>query len=165
MLLGVKREFAEDPCREQKQREDLLDLVLEEYPTGERSNGPEKDGGRAVFFDVEDLANESDGGAGGDGSDGVQGRGHGAEVVADQRTGKMAHRDHGDDECETRAGTQVVPMGGDKQHHAGGEQEAAQDERDNSLPRQASGTLLGFFPGADAGGGDAVENSGGLPAL
>ena len=64
--------LADDPRGKEQQREGLLGLIVEQDPAGERGDGPHENGGRPVFLDIEDLADERDGCAGGDGADRMQ---------------------------------------------------------------------------------------------
>ena len=84
MLPGVKRQFAQYPRGKQQQREHLLGLVMQQGPSGKRRDGPQQDGRRPVFFDIEDLPHQRDRGARGDGAHCVQRRGHRTVLVADQ---------------------------------------------------------------------------------
>ena len=58
---------------------------------------------------------------------------------ARRRPGRVKDGDHGEHQCEARAGAELVPMRGDKQHHAAGQQNRAEDQRHHTLPAQACG--------------------------
>jgi hypothetical protein len=61
-------------------------------------------------------------------------------------------------------------MGGDKEDHATGQQDGAEDEGNETLPAealpaQAAGVLLLLFPGMDAGCVLRIQDAGRLPAV
>ena len=77
-----------------------------------------------------------------------------------------------------RAGAELVPMRGDKEHHAAGEKDGAENEPGDAQPLEAGGTRGGRdgrlrsalhgvlrFLRANAGGGLRVEDAGRLPAI
>ena len=68
----AEAELAEDPSGYEKKREGLLRLIAEQRPAGESGERPEKHGRGPVLLNVEDLADEGDGRAGGDCADGVE---------------------------------------------------------------------------------------------
>jgi hypothetical protein len=86
------------------------------------------------------------------------------EAGARVSAGEMEERDHGQNDGQSRAGAEFVPMRGDKEDHAAGKQEGAENEGDDSLPANTGGMLLFGFPGANAIGDSRVENAGRLPA-
>jgi hypothetical protein len=63
------------------------------------------------------------------------------------------------------AGAHIVPVGGDKQDHATGQQQSAQNERNHALPAQTGGMLQLQFKGADAACGLRIQDTGLLPAV
>ena len=64
-----------------------------------------------MFLDIEDLADESDGRARGDGSHSMEGGGEAAIDLAREGPGKVKDGDHGDDQKVAQAGAKLVPMG------------------------------------------------------
>ncbi len=129
-----------------------------------------------MFLDVEDLADERDGRAGGDGSHGVERDGEAFEVRPREIAGDVEDGDHGDDEQVALTGTELVPMRGDKEHHAARQQNSAESESRDDQPLEARriGGRRGGLPGglrgvlrfecADAGGCVRIEDAGRLPA-
>ena len=65
-------ELADNPRGDEKEREDLLRLIVEERPSGKSGERPEKHGSWPMLLNVEDLADEGDGRAGSDGADRVK---------------------------------------------------------------------------------------------
>ncbi len=121
-----------------------------------------------MLLQVEDLADEGDGGAGGDGSDGVEGGGEAAEVAAADGAAQVQDGDHGEDEREAGERTEIVPVRGDEEDDAAGEEDGSEDEGDEALPAEAGGLFLFGFESAHAGDEAcialSIEDSGGLPA-
>jgi len=158
-------ELAEDPCGYEKKREGLLRLIVEQSPADEGGQRPEKHGRGPVLLNVEDLADEGDGRAGGDGSDCVERCGEAEEPGPREAASDVKDGDHGADERETRGGAELVPVGGDEKHDTAGEENRAEDERGDALPFEA-GTVFGGrlrLMRADAGSGGRVEDAVGLP--
>ena len=90
-----------------------------------------------MFLNVEDLANERDGRAGSDGADCVKRGGEAEEPGTREAARDVKDSDHGDDECEAGAGTELIPVGGDEEYDAAGEKDGAEDERCDALPFEA----------------------------
>ena len=78
----------------------------------------------------------------------------------------------------TLAGAELVPMRGDKEHHAAGQQNGAENEPGDDQPLEAGGTRGGRdgrlrsalrgalrFQRANAGGCVRIEDAGRLPAI
>ena len=118
-----------------------------------------------MLLNVEDLAHERNGRAGGNGADGVQGGGEAAEALARPGSGQVEDGHHGDDQHIARAGANLVPMGRDKQHHAAGQQNGPENQRHHALPTQTSGALLLQLKGANAGSSLRIQDAGRLPAV
>ena len=138
MLHGVG-DFGEHPGRDEEEGECLLSLIAQEGPSGERGERPHEHGGRPVLLHVEDLADESDGCAGGDGADGVQRGGEAEEPAANRPAAEVKERYQGADKRQARAGTEFVPMRGDEQDDAAGEEDAAEYKCDQHFPAEAAG--------------------------
>jgi len=77
----------------------------------------------------------------------------------------MEDGDHGNDQRKAPAGAELIPMGGDKQHHAAGQQHGSQNQRNQALPAQAGRALLLRLPGADAAGSLRIQDTGRQPAI
>ena len=75
VVFGGIAPFAEDPCGKEQQGERLLGLVPQQHPAGNAAMAHMQNRGRPVLLDIEDLADQRDGRAGGDGAHGVQRRG------------------------------------------------------------------------------------------
>ena len=97
MVVGCVGPLGDKPCGEQEKREGLLCLVAQEDPAGERGDGPEQDCGRPVLLNVEYLANERDGRAGGDGSDGMKHGGERMKPLARHGAGEVEDSDQDHD--------------------------------------------------------------------
>ena len=180
MAAYTEVDLAENPRGDQQQRQDLLRLVAQERPAGESGQRPEQHGRRPVLLDVEDLSSERDGRTRGDRADGVKRGGEAKEPGTRDAARDVKDGDHGADQREARAGIELVPMSGDKEDHAAGEEYGAEDEDRDALPLHDAGDLA-FLPrvprserggrcrrqrfmSADAGGGCSVDEAGGLPA-
>ena len=117
-----------------------------------------------MLLDVEDLAYERDGRAGGEGSHGMQGRRKHAEALARPAPAQVEDADHSQHHGKARAGADLVPVGRDKECYAAGQQDGPQNQHHKNLPAQACGLLLLAFPGADAAGSLRIQDAGRLPA-
>ena len=135
----MEAELAKEPGGKQQQGEGLLGFVAEQCPTSGSGDSPHQDGCGPVFLDVEYLAGEGDGGAGRDGSDSMECSGEAMVTLPRPGRGDVEERDHGDDGCEARTGSHLVPMSGDEEDNAAAEQHGAEDERNQALPAQAGG--------------------------
>ena len=180
VLIGVKLQFAEDPGRKQQQGQRLLGLVKQKDPAGKGGDGPEENRRGPVFFDIEDLTDEGDGGTCGDGSDGVQHGRESAVAIAGDGAGKMEHGDQGEDKGKAAAATQLIPVRRDKENHTGAEKDPPKDEGDDALPADSGNTdglrgsdfartlqpsFLFRFPGANAVGGFGFKDTRRQPAV
>ena len=56
------------------------------------------------------------------------------KLDARQAAGDVEDGDHGADQRVARAGAELVPVSRDKEHHAAGEQDCAEDEYGDALP-------------------------------
>ena len=81
-------------------------------------------------------------------------------MVARPTAAEVKDADHTEDDGEARAGTDLVPMGGDKECHATGQKDCAEDKCDQSLPLQTGGALLLRFPCADAACCHRIQDAG-----
>ena len=61
--------------------------------------------------------------------------------------------------------SELVPVGGDEEGDAAGEEDATENEGDATLPGNAGGSALFCLVCADAGCGVGVEQTGGLPTF
>ncbi len=152
---------------------------MQQYPSGERCDGPHENGGRPVFLDVENLPDKGDSRADGDGSDRMQRRRKRLELLARDCAAEVKDDDHGHHQQVAHAGAELIPVRGDEEGYATGEEDAAEDECDTALPgnanRRVAFSLLfllkiwsiraGRFESADAGGGLRVQSTGRLPAI
>ena len=117
--------------------EGLLGLIAQQYPAGQCGDGPHENGGRPVFLDVENLTDEGDGRAGGDGANRMQRRRKRLELLASDGAAEVKDDDHGHHEQVAHARPKLVPMRGDEEGDTAGEEDAAEDESDTALPGNA----------------------------
>ncbi len=179
VVFGGIAPLTDEPRRKEQKRERLLGLIAQQHPPEHRSDGPHEDGGRPVLLDIENLTDQGDGRAGGDGADRVQHRGCRLVFFASDGAAEMKDGDHRHHQQIAHAGAKLVPVGGNEEDNAAGQQDAAKNQSNSSLPcdscnlgptlglgfaRRCSNRALRRFPGADAGSGFGIENAGRLPA-
>ena len=77
----------------------------------------------------------------------------------------MEDGDHGDDQSKAETGSNIVPVGTDEEHHATGQQDGSENQRNDPKPAQTGGAFQIEFEGADAVRGLRIQDAGLLPAV
>ena len=108
---GVVGQLRKYPRRKEQQRQRLLHLVVEQDPSGQRGHRPQQNGGRPMLLDVEDLAHQRDGSAGGDSADRVQRGREATESLPRDSAAQVKDGHHRHHQGITPAGTQLIPVG------------------------------------------------------
>ena len=134
VAVGAYAQLGEDPGGNQQQRQGLLRLVAQQHPAGQRGQRPQQDGIGPVVIEVEDFAHQHDGGAAREGSHGVERDGEAAKVSPCYAAGNMKDRDQRDDKHKTRPGTELIPVGRDKEDEAADDQDGGEKERRHAKP-------------------------------
>ena len=170
VALRVVGELCQEPGGKQQKSQRLLRFIAQQDPSCKRGDCPQKDGCGPVFLNIEDLAYERNGGAGGNRADRVQRGGEAAEGVTRQSSTYVEDGDHGHDDGVACGGAELVPVGRDEEHHAAGQQHGSENERHQALPAEAFGALSGGaslvdFVGANAARRFRIEDAGRLPAI
>ena len=144
VVFGSIAPFADEPRGNEEERKCLLSLVLEEHPSAERCDRPHENGRGPVLLDIEDLADECDRCAGGDCANSMERAGCCGILGACDGSAKMEDADHGHHEQVAHARAELVPVRGDEEDDATGEEDSAKDQGHSALPGESRFSSFDF---------------------
>ena len=102
--LDAEAELGDQPGGNEQQGEGLLKLIAQQQPAGARAQGPKHDGGGPVLLHVKDLADEGDGGPGGDRAERVHGDSEAREALVYSEAEAVKEGQHQQHQPQPRQG-------------------------------------------------------------